>query len=236
MNAIACVDLNWGLGKDGNLLYHIPEDLEFFKNKTKGKVIIYGNSTLKSFPGGKPLKDRINIVITTNMDNISKEAIDNSCPCTNIDVQSKNNLTKLKSIINHNKYIDFNIFNYNNYNTINFNDKPILLIATSIKQAVEFARLIAYDSDIWVCGGASIYKQMLSYIDTFWITKVYSNTNTAVDVYLSNLDNLKDEDGLPYFIPVQVTPNIPNDTTNYSIYSFICYRERKEYIGQIKLD
>ena len=78
MNAIACVDLNWGLGRDGNLLYHIHEDMEFFKSKTKGKVIIYGNSTLKSFPGGKPLKDRINIVITTDRNNISKDAINNS--------------------------------------------------------------------------------------------------------------------------------------------------------------
>ena len=74
MNAIACVDLNWGLGKDNKLLYHIPEDMEFFKGKTKGKVVIYGNSTLKSFPLGRPLKDRINIVISEIRKNPSKYA------------------------------------------------------------------------------------------------------------------------------------------------------------------
>ena len=229
MNAIACVDLNWGLGRDGKLLYHIPEDLEFFKNKTKGKVVIYGNSTLKSFPGGRPLKDRINIVITSNRNNIFEEAINNSCTCTKIEVQSNENLNKIKNIIRHNRYVEFNMFNSINNDTIDFNDKPILLIATSIEQAIEFARTIAYDEDIWVCGGSSIYEQMMPYIDTFWITKVYQYSEA--DKFLINFDKMKDEDYLPHFISVQTVTNISDDNI---IYSFICYRKRSKYIKDIE--
>lgn len=229
MNAIACVDLNWGLGKDNKLLYHIPEDMEFFKSKTKGKVIIYGNSTLKSFPVGKPLKDRINIVITTDRNNISKDAINNSCACTKIEVQSNENLNKIKNIIRHNRYVEFNMFNSINNDTIDFNDKPILLIATSIEQAIGFARTIAYDEDIWVCGGSSIYEQMIPYIDTFWITKVYQHNEA--DKFLINLDKMEDEDCLPYFISVQTITDISDDNITYS---FICYRKRSKYIKDIE--
>lgn len=229
MNAIACVDLNWGLGRDGKLLYHIPEDMEFFKSKTKGKVVIYGNSTLKSFPLGRPLKDRINIVITSNRNNIFEEAINNSCTCTKIEVQSNENLNKIKNIIRHNRYVEFNMFNSINNDTIDFNDKPILLIATSIEQAIEFARTIAYDEDIWVCGGSSIYEQMMPYIDTFWITKVYQYSEA--DKFLINFDKMKDEDYLPHFISVQTVTNISDDNI---IYSFICYRKRSKYIEDIE--
>lgn len=229
MNAIACVDLNWGLGRDGKLLYHIPEDMEFFKSKTKGKVVIYGNSTLKSFPLGRPLKDRINIVITTDRNNISEDAINNSCTCTKIEVQSNENLNKIKNIIRHNRYVEFNMFNSINNDTIDFNDKPILLIATSIEQAIEFARTIAYDEDIWVCGGSSIYEQMMPYIDTFWITKVYQYSEA--DKFLINFDKMKDEDYLPHFISVQTVTNISDDNI---IYSFICYRKRSKYIKDIE--
>ena len=228
MNAIACVDLNWGLGKDNKLLYRIPEDMEFFKGKTKGKVVIYGNSTLKSFPLGRPLKDRINIVITSNRDNISEEAINNSCTCTKIEVQSNENLNKIKNIIRHNRYVEFNMFNSINNDTIDFNDKPILLIATSIEQAIEFARTLAYDEDIWVCGGSTIYEQMIPYIDTFWITKVYQYNEA--DRFLLNLDKMEDEDELPYFIPVQIVPKVSDN----NIYSFICYRKKSKYIEKIR--
>ena len=63
MKAIVCVDKNWGIGKGQDLLYHIPEDMKFFKEKTIGNVVVMGLATLKSFPGGKPLKDRVNVVL-----------------------------------------------------------------------------------------------------------------------------------------------------------------------------
>lgn len=64
MNLIAAVDKSWGIGKDGKLLYSIPEDMKFFRKTTLNKVVIMGRSTLESFPGGKPLANRVNIVLS----------------------------------------------------------------------------------------------------------------------------------------------------------------------------
>ena len=66
MNLIAAVDKNFGIGKDGDMPWHIPADLQYFKQMTLGKTIIMGRRTLESLPGGKPLKGRDNIVISAN--------------------------------------------------------------------------------------------------------------------------------------------------------------------------
>lgn len=66
MKLIAAVDQNWAIGKDGKLLVSIPEDMKLFRGETTGKVIVMGRKTLESFPNGKPLKNRINIVLTTD--------------------------------------------------------------------------------------------------------------------------------------------------------------------------
>ncbi len=62
MKAIVAVDKNWGIGKDNDLLFSIPLDMAFFREQTKGKVVVMGSKTLKSFPNSKPLKNRTNIV------------------------------------------------------------------------------------------------------------------------------------------------------------------------------
>ncbi len=64
MNIIAAADLNWGIGKDNNLLDHIPEDMKFFREKTQGSAVIMGKNTFLSFPNQKPLPNRLNIVLT----------------------------------------------------------------------------------------------------------------------------------------------------------------------------
>lgn len=63
MKAIVAVDKNWGIGKKNDLLFSLPEDMKFFREHTLNKVVIMGSNTLKSFPGGKPLKNRTNIVL-----------------------------------------------------------------------------------------------------------------------------------------------------------------------------
>lgn len=62
MKAIVCVDKKWGIGKNNNLLFNLPEDMKRFKEETKNKVVIMGLNTFKSLPNG-PLKNRINIVL-----------------------------------------------------------------------------------------------------------------------------------------------------------------------------
>jgi len=67
MNIIAAADINCGIGYKGNLLFSIPEDMEFFKNKTRGKTVVMGRKTFESLRI-KPLPGRRNIVLTSNHD------------------------------------------------------------------------------------------------------------------------------------------------------------------------
>lgn len=66
MKAIVAVDRKWGIGKKNGLLFSLPADMNYFKEKTTGKVVVMGSNTLKSFPNGKPLKNRTNIVLYPN--------------------------------------------------------------------------------------------------------------------------------------------------------------------------
>lgn len=66
MQFIVAVDENWGIGKDGGMLDHLPKELAFFKETTSGHVVVMGRKTLESFPGGKPLPNRLHIVLTQN--------------------------------------------------------------------------------------------------------------------------------------------------------------------------
>lgn len=68
MNAIVVVDKNWAIGRDGDLLVHLPGDLKYYKERTWGKVTVIGRKTLESFPGGKPLPGRTNVVLTRDQD------------------------------------------------------------------------------------------------------------------------------------------------------------------------
>ena len=64
MNAIVAVDANWAIGYEGDLLFSLPTDMRRFRSLTMGGTMILGRKTLESFPGGKPLKNRINIVLS----------------------------------------------------------------------------------------------------------------------------------------------------------------------------
>lgn len=68
--AAVAVDDNWGIAKNGEMPWHLKEDLEFFKNTTIGNVVIMGRKTYETI--GKPLKDRTNIVISSNFKNVTK--------------------------------------------------------------------------------------------------------------------------------------------------------------------
>ena len=66
MNLIVAADRNWGIGNKGDLLVRIPADHKMFRQETVGKVVVLGRKTMDTFPGGRPLKDRTNIVLTRN--------------------------------------------------------------------------------------------------------------------------------------------------------------------------
>ncbi|HAY72370.1 MAG TPA: diacylglycerol kinase [Ruminococcaceae bacterium] len=64
MKLIAAVDNERNIGNKGGLLFSLPDDMKFFRTTTSGKIVVMGRKTLESFPGSKPLKNRVNIVLS----------------------------------------------------------------------------------------------------------------------------------------------------------------------------
>ena len=67
MNLIVAVDKNWAIGNKNELLIRIPKDQRFFKDSTFGKTVVMGRKTFESFPNGLPLKGRLNIILTNDI-------------------------------------------------------------------------------------------------------------------------------------------------------------------------
>lgn len=64
MNLIVSADRNWGIGRENGLLFRAKGDMAHFRKTTTGKIVVMGRRTLESLPGGRPLPDRENIVLT----------------------------------------------------------------------------------------------------------------------------------------------------------------------------
>ena len=62
--AIVHVDKEWGIGKGNDMMFSLPKDMKFFRETTLGHTVVMGGKTLRSFPNGKPLKNRVNIVLS----------------------------------------------------------------------------------------------------------------------------------------------------------------------------
>lgn len=72
MILLAAVDRKRAIGRNGSLLYRVPEDLRHFKQLTVGNIVICGRKTLESFPGGKPLPDRETVVLSRQYENTAE--------------------------------------------------------------------------------------------------------------------------------------------------------------------
>ena len=75
MFAIVAVDEHWGIGCEGDLLFHISADMKRFRQMTTGHSVVMGRKTLLSFPGSKPLPKRRNIVLSRDM-NFAPEGVE----------------------------------------------------------------------------------------------------------------------------------------------------------------
>ncbi|MBE6141885.1 MAG: dihydrofolate reductase [Erysipelotrichaceae bacterium] len=131
-------DKNYGIGKKNGLLFNLPLDMKFFRETTRGHTVCMGENTLLSFPGSKPLKDRLNIVLSLE-----------------------------------NEY-----------------DFPNVIV---VHQFDEFLRIIKEHSiseDVYIIGGASIYRQTLPYVNKVLLTKV--NADGGAEVFFPNLDTNPD--------------------------------------------
>jgi len=126
---IAAAAQNNALGKDNQMLWHLPADFRRFKALTSGHHIIMGRKTFESLPGMLP--SRTHIIVT--------------------------------------RQSDFSV--------------PGCIIANSLEDAIELAPA---DEDVFVIGGAQIYRQALPIADRVELTRVH--TTLDADAYFPELD------------------------------------------------
>ena len=129
MNLIVAVDRNWAIGKEGDQLIYIPEDLKRFKALTTGHPVILGRKTLATFPGGRPLKGRANLILSAT----PGYQVEGAAVYPNI--------------------------------------------ASLLTEA---------PADAFVIGGESVYRALLPYCDTAYITKI--DAEFPADRYFPDLD------------------------------------------------
>ncbi len=130
-------DRNFGIGKRNGLLFRLPKDMAFFRSSTSGHVCAMGENTLLSFPGQKPLPNRVNIVLSQD-------------PTHNYE----------------------NVVNVHSFE--------------------EFLRVIdeyKAKDDVFIIGGASIYRQTLPYVDEVWLNVV--DADGEAEVFFVNMDEEK---------------------------------------------
>ena len=129
MNISVAVDQNWAIGKDGDQLVYISEDLKRFRALPMGHPVILGRKTLATFPGGRPLKGRDNLILSTN----PAFTVENAKVFPNVE-----------------------------------------------------ALLRAAPDDSFVIGGESVYRALLPYCDTAYVTKI--DHAFPADRYFPDLD------------------------------------------------
>ena len=97
MNMIVAVNQHGIIGRNNKMLWHIPEDMKYFRRQTMHSIVIMGRKTYDSLPGG-PLDSRINIIITTQPEKYIKKTSQTAIFCTLADCE--NILQKLKTSMN----------------------------------------------------------------------------------------------------------------------------------------
>jgi len=134
MELIVAVYEDWGIGANGTQPVALHADRKFFRETTRGACVIVGRKTLADFPGGRPLPNRVNVVISRG-----DQAAEGTVLC--------------------------------------HSPEEAAALAETAQRAM-------------VIGGGSIYRQMLPYCDTAYITKVHCNPGS--DTYFPNLDEMED--------------------------------------------
>ena len=134
MEIIVAVYDDWGIGRDGTQPIALSADRKFFRETTRGAMVIAGRKTIADFPGQKPLPGRVNVTMSRS----GKEI-------------------------------------------------PGFTLCDSAEAAVELAKTA---ERCFVIGGGSIYKQMLPYCDSAYITKVHVTPES--DTFFPNLDEMED--------------------------------------------
>lgn len=137
---IMATGLNYELGKDNKLLWHLPDDMKYFKEQTEGHYVVMGNNTFKSLNMPKGLKNRNNIVLTKEDLPVNKQ---------------------IKYQYNPRYFVSF--MNFESLRQMDFSCEN--------------------DREIWIIGGASVYEQLIEFVDEVHWTEVMEEFPDA-DTYL----------------------------------------------------
>lgn len=78
MELIVAVYDDWGIGKNGTQPIALSADRKFFRETTRGAMVIVGRRTIEDFPGQKPLPGRVNVALTRTVDEIPGFTVCNS--------------------------------------------------------------------------------------------------------------------------------------------------------------
>ena len=163
MKAIVATEKNWGIGKDGNLLIHLPGDLKFFKEETMGKVLIMGRKTLESLPGGRPLEGRTTIVLTRD-ENYRPAYMDKLDAEGQITLKSGKKVTPGRMIL-----------------AGNYDELMTKLLVMEAMDGIDI------EEDVMVAGGESIYDMFAPYCNEFIVTRI--DKEIEADRFFPNLDD-----------------------------------------------
>lgn len=154
------------IGIDGQLPWHIPDDLKYFKAITIGKPIIMGRKTFDSI--GKPLPGRLNIIITKNTDLTIEECV----------------------VVNN--------------------------LEAAITEAKNYFKTQDTDQEeIFIIGGAQIFKQSMEFVNKIYITEVHAEY--AGDVFF---DELSDNDW------IEVGRDLHDSQNDKIPFSFVTYNRK----------
>ena len=160
IEAIVAVDNNYGIAKNGKIPWKNKTDMLFFKQKTINNIVIMGSKTLASLPKGKPLIDRLNIVLTHDTTKYDNGKYDN--------LLFFNLNTLLDFIHNSNKYILLDNHKYLK------NDYKIYIIGG---QQI-YNLLYKYCSTFWITKIKSIYE-----CDLIFSKEILDSFNTSLVEY-----------------------------------------------------
>lgn len=187
MKAIVCVDKNWAIGNNNSLLFNIKEDMARFKDITMGKTIVYGRKTLESFPGMKPLPGRKNIVMTRDFNNLNSKSLF-AAKYAGFFLAPKEGI--------HNP--DFNEAEYRASFAVRSdpdvktpNNRTMIFWVENLRGLLDTVEIIGDKENTIVCGGEQIYRLLLPYCDTVYVTKVAAEAPEH-DAEFPNLDLMDD--------------------------------------------
>lgn len=183
MKAIVCVDKNWAIGNNNSLLFNIKEDMARFKDITMGKTIVCGRKTLESFPGKKPLPGRKNIVMTKHWDKLDHKSLFGAkyagfflAPedgIRNPDIDEAEYRSSF--VVRRNPEVKTP------------NNRTMIFWVENLRGLLDAVEIIGDSENTIVCGGEQIYRLLLPYCDTVYVTKVAAIA-PEYDAVFPNLD------------------------------------------------